>query len=515
MPRDQLFALIKSLTPHEKGYIKRMAFVHQQSGGNNYLRLFDAIDQQKTYDEAALRKKLGKDQLMTNFASSKNYLQNVILRHLEAYDSSPANNVRSLLNQYTVLQRKGLGSLGYKLLHRALQQCEKEELDVQKVEVLHLLLSHVIMHTNAHPAWPGGTDDLLRQIAETSTLCTEASLMRNEMEVLKKQTSGMMRARNAEEIERFRATVRQWQAYDPGRLKSFSTRYLYYQLLINYLYICGDVQEGLKYSGQLCDWLLSNWKYAATKSTAYITSFYNKAMYELLLCKPGVRASIEVLERLIEREGLGTPKSNALLQRLRVMEAWETGRYADVQQLAASFLDNLRGHTELVDRPAEEMLCLHISASAYFATGQLQQAAKQLRLLLRHPAVEKSVSLSAGARILLLIIEFERGDPLGIDSQWRSTYRFLQQKKQLHGVEKAILVFLRAASRKTKSGSLLRELEQLKHEAEAALVREGEDPMLRIFDFLTYLESKISGVPFEQARRAKIAARWAVQVPGQ
>jgi hypothetical protein len=510
MPRDQLFGLIKSLTPHEKGYIRRMAFVHQQSGENNYLRLFDAIDQQKTYDEAALRKKLEKDQLMKNFPGAKNYLQNVILRHLESYDASPQNEVRSLVNQYSILRRKGLTTLGHKLLHRALQICEKNEFDILKVEVLHFLLSHNIMYGAASP-WPGGSEDLLRQIGETSALAIEASTMRHEIELLRKQTAGLTRARTEEELEPLRKKIAHLQQYDTSRLRSFDTRYQYYQLLTNSLYLCGNIKEGLHYAGLLCNWLLENWHYAATKSTGYITAFYNKALYELVLFKPEIRASIAALERLIEKEALGNPKSNVLLRRLKLMEAWETGRYDEVQTLSVSLLDYLRENNELINRPAEEMICLHISACAFFATGNFQQSAKQLRLLLRQPDAEKEVSMSAGARILLLVVEFERGDRLGIDSQLRSTYRFLLQKKQLHKVEKAILDFLRKVSRKTLDEAALKEeFLKLKEEIEIALQHDSDDPTARMFDIVSYLESKISGSSFEELRNEKIAQRWKV-----
>ncbi len=506
MARDQLFALIKSLTPHEKGYIRRMAFVHQGSGENNYLRLFDAIDKQKAYDEAALRKKLAKDQFMKNFPGAKNYLQNVILRHLESYDSSAPNEIRNLLNQYTILRRKGLTLLGHKLLLRALQLCEKNGHTILKTEVLHVLLSHTIMYNSE---WVGGTENILEQIKETSALSIEVTTMQHEMELLKRKTSGITQVRTEEDINHFREKIRQWQHYDTSRLQSFDTRNLYYQLLVNYNYICGDIKEGLKYADVHCGWLLENWKYSTSKSTAYITAFYNKALYELLFYRSEVRASIEVLERLIVKDNLGNPKSNILLQRLKLMEAWETGRYDDVHELSASMIGYLHKNQELVNRPMEELIALYISACALFTNGKLQQAAKQLRQLLRHPAAEKAISLAAGARIFLLVVEFEHGDRLGIDSQLRSTYRFLVQKKQLHKVEKAILDFLRDVFRKVLNESeIIERFRKWKQEVENELENETDELSARMFDLASYLESKICGKSFEEVRQAKIALRW-------
>ena len=51
---DNLHALIKSLTQTEKRFFKLSASIHK--GERNYMKLFEAIDKQREYDEVALRK---------------------------------------------------------------------------------------------------------------------------------------------------------------------------------------------------------------------------------------------------------------------------------------------------------------------------------------------------------------------------------------------------------------------------------------------------------------------------
>ena len=53
-PSNELFDLIQSLTKSEKRFFKLHSSL--QSGDKNYLRLFDAIDRMKEYDETSLKK---------------------------------------------------------------------------------------------------------------------------------------------------------------------------------------------------------------------------------------------------------------------------------------------------------------------------------------------------------------------------------------------------------------------------------------------------------------------------
>ncbi|MBL0310665.1 MAG: hypothetical protein IPP77_13630 [Bacteroidetes bacterium] len=74
-----LFELIQTLSPAEKGYFKRYV-QHSDGKPKIYVRLFDAINGQKIYDEALLKQKFGKE--ISNFSAAKIYLYDNILDSL-------------------------------------------------------------------------------------------------------------------------------------------------------------------------------------------------------------------------------------------------------------------------------------------------------------------------------------------------------------------------------------------------------------------------------------------------
>lgn len=74
MSSSNLHQLIKSLSAPEKGYVKKQATVHVIGEQNKYIRIFEAIEKQKEYDEKAILKKFKDDPILNNFSVAKNYL---------------------------------------------------------------------------------------------------------------------------------------------------------------------------------------------------------------------------------------------------------------------------------------------------------------------------------------------------------------------------------------------------------------------------------------------------------
>lgn len=89
--KDALSTLIQHLTPSEKRYFKLYAKGNGQQPNNKYIKLFDAVNHPRGYNEAALQKKLGYTNNSNSLAVAKNYLFQLILRALRHYHSG--NNV--------------------------------------------------------------------------------------------------------------------------------------------------------------------------------------------------------------------------------------------------------------------------------------------------------------------------------------------------------------------------------------------------------------------------------------
>lgn len=120
-PSNELFDLIKSLTKSEKRFFKLHSAL--QSGEKNYLRIFDAIDKQKAYDEDAIKQQFARETFIRHFPSEKNHLYKLILKALRAYhaESSIGGLLKQHINNIEILFGKALYTEAGKILQRA--QC--------------------------------------------------------------------------------------------------------------------------------------------------------------------------------------------------------------------------------------------------------------------------------------------------------------------------------------------------------------------------------------------------------
>jgi len=123
---DDLFRLIKALSPAEKGYFKKFADRYSFSEkDNNYLKLFELIEAQETYDE----KLLVKEKFINQLPRQKNYLQNLILKSIQMYDSESNVTVEleNSIQQVRALIRRGQYDLAAKVLQKAKKEALAEE----------------------------------------------------------------------------------------------------------------------------------------------------------------------------------------------------------------------------------------------------------------------------------------------------------------------------------------------------------------------------------------------------
>lgn len=137
-PSKDLFNLIKSLTVSEKGYFVKFAKRHIIGEENNYLRLFEAINEQEVYDEDALKDRFKGEKFIKQFTTAKNYLMNMILKSLESYHSeeSTSSKIVSLMNQYKILFEKTLFNQAETLLKRAKKLAVETENYTKLIDIL-------------------------------------------------------------------------------------------------------------------------------------------------------------------------------------------------------------------------------------------------------------------------------------------------------------------------------------------------------------------------------------------
>ncbi len=139
---NALFLLIKSLKHTEKRYFTLSASSMVSSKKNNYLKLFEVLNEQAVYDEDFILKKYRTQPFVKNYAANKAYLYDMILASLRNYqeDSIEEWAIRRNFYKIKILASKGLDMDCEKLIIKTKEKAWQYEqyqtlLDILDIEL--------------------------------------------------------------------------------------------------------------------------------------------------------------------------------------------------------------------------------------------------------------------------------------------------------------------------------------------------------------------------------------------
>lgn len=138
----------------------------------------------------------------------------------------------------------------------------------------------------------------------------------------------------------------------------------------------------------------------------------------------------------------------------------------------------------------------------YFGTGNFEEALNSLNDWLKMSESVERKDLQSLARILNLIIHYELGNNMLLDSLLRSTYRYLNKANRLSEFERKMMDFIREAGKPHSRKEMQQILENLKQDFEE-LSHQPSYGVFDLFDIIAWLESKINGKQFAEVAKER------------
>lgn len=507
-PSHKLFRLIKSLSGPEKRYFK--VFVNDDGKRDSkYIRLFDAIDAQEVFDEEALKRTVYPDKPIESrkYSELKAYLYDTILKSLQAYDEKSAVDFRlkGLLQSIRVLYRRGLFEDARGLLAKAKKQAARHEHFNTLLELL----------------------DWEKQIAYARTdiafLDRELERIDREEKQVLEQLGNLSDYRNIflrllvnlrkdNTLRQRSERVRLDAFVDTPLLRSFEqaqsyhARVLYHRIYSLYHYATGDLRQFYETGRRLIALMESEPHFLREDVSEYISALSNFIRSCGELRRFGeVERYLEKLRRVKPLTRDDELKIHRQYYQLKFSLCIEKGDFVEGMEALGRHLRE----RDRFDPVFFENYSFYI-AYFYLAFGaeRYEDALTYLNKALSFSRSIERQDLQTIARILNLIVHYELGNTVLLESLLRSTYRFLKKRDALHEVERKILNFVREAI-EAPSAQARRQVFR-SHRAVIAELR--EDPfarglLLRQFDVLAWLESKIQGKSFAEVVREKFAEK--------
>jgi len=483
-PSEELHQLIHSLSMSEKRYFKIHSSRHTIGDTNNYTRLFDAIEAQNEYDEAAVKTTFASETFIKHLPSEKHYLYNHILESLNSYNKEKTFLARyaATLTSIEILYNRGLFVHCKKLIKKA----KKEAYSLEKLSIL-LLLIHweTILFINAED-----DKNLYKNIQEELRL----------LDALKIQTILMQIAFDIQiQIDKGTCTPKYTEARKkdlkkifppkPG-INSFWSKYYSYSALALIYTIESNNTERYRCYREIKSIMDKAPQFIVDLPAIYHINYNNLVNIMLFLKKYNETEGLLKEQRaFLHRYGIKNPTFQSRV----FINTYESELYLYYKtaqhEKAATVAKEMEPELKKIDLTFGPVLfdLFYFMAITDLMVKNYKGATKWLNKILN---AERDINyrkeLQINARLLYLVVLHETDDVL-FENRAQAARRFMAQessfKKQARILEGIALVGEDLAQQKNKT-ALKAIIAQLKKEHQVA----GEELLNKNFDFVEWLE---------------------------
>lgn len=505
---DNLFRLIKSLSPSEKRYFK--LFINGREGRENkYIVLFEAIEAQVDFDDAALRDLIYTEEEIRSrkFSELKAYLYDLILKSLQGFDekSSVDYRLRALMLGVRVLCKRSLLEDARGQLARA----QKLATHYERFDVLLEIYEweKQIAYAQTDMAWLEAQLPALA-MAEAEALRQQGYYAQSRnmffrlLANLRKDPS----LRGAAAWQQALEDDLDWTLLDElAENGAHLSKILRYRILTVYCYAVGDLVQFHAYGRQLIALMESKPHFIKEDASDYIAAISNYIRSCGELKRFGeIAAALEKLRGIAPQTADDEWKIYRQYYQNKFALCIATGEFEEgMVALDAHLSTRDRFDTRFFEHHAFYYSYFYIC----FGAGFYDRALHFLNEWLSLDDDADRADLKAVAHILNVIVHFELGNYLLIESLTRSTSRFLKKRDKFHDMERKLLAFVKAAADRKYMDSdvrpaakaFLRKFEAIKDEPLSQLITTR-------FNIGAWLESKVSGRPFAAVAKEQYLA---------
>jgi len=503
---DHLYKLIKSMTKAEKRnfklYVKRLG----DNENVKFLKLFNIIDKLEDYNEVEILKKVPeiKPSQLPNLKANLNKNLLISLR-LMSQQTDVDMMMRQQLDYAKILYNKALYRQSIITLGKAKLQAQKyhrELLYFEMIEFEKLIEAQYITRSTDTKA-----DELTHESEMLNVRLTQSGALSN----LSIRLYGFFLkngyVRNAEDkINITNYFHENLPAFNYEKLGFIEKLYLYKSHVWYYL-IIQDFLMVYRYSLKWVELFKDNPDAITAQADLYIKGMsnmlnglyftgdyarFNKALVELDHFKQLSEIPLTKNVELLLCHHYFTHSIN---------KHYMEGTFSEGTKIIPEIVTFINNNEVYIDN--HNILVFYYKiACLYFGSGDYKNTVKYLNLVINYKDVDLRNDIQCFARILNLITHFEMANFDLIEYLVKNTYRFLSKMKDLHRAQKEILYFLRKlpVTQPEKLNDafkvLLADLKQLQ-----------KDPFERrpflYLDIISWLESKISGIPVQEVIRTK------------
>jgi len=507
--KDELFQLIKTLEKAEKRNFKLFVRRNSASEDLKIIQLFDALDKMEQYDEEALLKK-NKSIRKQQLSNLKAHLYKQILASLRIIrdDDNIDIQLHEQMDHARILYNKGLYNQSLKVLQR-IKDMARDYNQItfwlqalffeKKIEALHITRS---------------LEDRAEQLAREVNELDDRLVMVGKLSNLALQLYGWyIRMGHARDRQDEQAVKTFFENQLPSNAHHFTGFYERLYLYQSYAWYGFILQDFLIYYKNCQRWVDLFEKEPFMKKVE--SQHYIKGMHNLLNAHFMLQNRTKFNEALHQFENFYRSKEANINDNNRVQtfvylyiakvnKHFMDGSFSQGLKMIPSIEEKLEEHELLLDRHRVLVFYYKI-ACLYFGAGHFDKAIDYLNKIINWK-VDLRTDLQCYARLLHLISHYELGNYEIIEYLIKSVYRFMAKMQNLTVVEKEIFKFLQQAFHLNRT-EIRKSFIALRDKLKRYEASPHESRSFMYLDFISWLDSKIDGVPVQEVIRRKAEQR--------
>lgn len=505
-PSDNLFELIRSLNPSEKRHFKLYAQRHIVGEENNYLKLFDTIDKQKDYDEAALKKKFRQEKFVQQIHVAKNYLYTLILKGLNEYHTVDSTHIqlRELLNSAEILFGKGLYKQASKILNKLKEKSYRYEKQVYVLEaiVLENKIAFALQDMDAAKTVLNKGAREEEQLLQDYKNVRQYKYLSDKLKIFTK-TKGTVRG--GEDMQELENIINHPLLNDEQKAISYNTKYSFLYVYSKYFSAKEDHKNAYTYCSKLVHLIESN------------PEQINKNPQSYLLALNHLLAALKELRKFDEFETalkkLKSVQSKTIHFQARAfsysfIHEWNllfyTGQYQQCIALLPFLEEGLQKFEHQITSDIKLLFYFDVFYG-YFVLGEYQKAVKWLNKILNDRRTEIRQDIRNFGMLVNIILHYEMNDYDLLEYLMRSAQRLLEKDKETHTFELLVIAHIKRLIKADTTDEKRKLFIKLRNKLLFANLENyliafsrgtSEKIILNTFDIPAWLESKIEGRSF-------------------
>jgi len=461
---DNLFKLIKSMSKSEKRHFKLFT---QAFGSKNsiYLQLFEALEKQEEYDEDALLKKLPIKHLTAN----KKYLFENILKALRIYHSE-TNVAFQLLDNFqsiSLLRNRGLLKDAIKIYEKTAKKLEELHLYTFLIELLNtgetLYLAHL-----PNKDMPDKVEEVQKEKLKYIKYLEHIVSYRMLAREIKNLLRTLHPIRNEEHEAEVLAFLEHPLLAHGNQTETIIAQSMYYECknmlnvaLLDFEKVKNGAKEAIVFLEKQTD---RSPLYSETLVVNLVTALLACAKLKDEVTFEELSVKYIRLQKHIKKDGRLGKFFEVIMEKLYynyMTHYWmETERFQDIIELEPTVVNFWKTQKAFLDTDWRMTLGFCF-AQAFFFEGQLDKAQVWVEILLEEERNNPKVACICNARILNLMLQYEKKNYFLLYSLFCSTKRYLNKSERIFKGERLMLNFFKWVGENDDAPNLPEKFEKL------------------------------------------------------